>query len=181
MRAADRQAFAHQARGASSVLGLNEIERAALVVGPPTTPVAAAIEKRLKGIDTQAVRLRGLLDHSQHGTPFAALRVARTMDAMAQITTDGKSNASAEADLEMTLLEQQLVAMEHPAGARKARWPWVLIVFGVLVVVALGAHGYTAYATLDRIDTVSKIDSTNPLVRFQDIATNGPKVGSTIE
>jgi hypothetical protein len=100
---------------------------------------------------------------------------------VAQIITDGKATASAEADLEMTLLEQQLDAMEHPAGARKARWPWALIILGALVVVALGVHGYTAYATLDRIDTASKVDSANPLVRFQDIATNGPKVGSTIE
>jgi hypothetical protein len=100
---------------------------------------------------------------------------------MAQVTSDGKATAVAEADLEMTLLEQQLEAMERPVAANKPRWPWLLIVVGLLVVAGLIVHGYTAYSTLVRIDTNSRVESANPFARFQEVAINGPRVGSTIE
>jgi hypothetical protein len=82
---------------------------------------------------------------------------------------------------EVSLLEQQLEDMEHPRAARRMRLPWVLVVVGGLAMVALGIHGYTAYATISRIDTSARIDTANPLVMFQDIATNGPRIGATVE
>jgi hypothetical protein len=84
-------------------------------------------------------------------------------------------------DLELSLGQAQLDAMEQPAGERRSVWPWVLVAVGVLVIAGLGFHGYTAYATVARINVNSKIDTPNPVVLFQDVATNGPKLGATVE
>jgi hypothetical protein len=82
---------------------------------------------------------------------------------------------------EASLIEQQLEAMERPRADRAMRLPWVLVVVGVLAVVGLGIPGYTAYATIARINSSAKIDTANPFVMFQDIATNGPRIGATVE
>jgi hypothetical protein len=82
---------------------------------------------------------------------------------------------------EVSLFEQQLEAMERPRNARATRLPWVLVVVGVLTIVGLGIHGYSAYATIARINTPARIDTANPIVMFQDIATNGPRIGATVE
>jgi hypothetical protein len=79
------------------------------------------------------------------------------------------------------LLERQLDAMERPAGSRRSVWPWAFVVVGLLVVVGLAFHGFTAYSTVARVNVNSKIDTPNPVVLFQDVATNGPKVGATVE
>jgi hypothetical protein len=100
---------------------------------------------------------------------------------MALTRKDGRATEVAEAGLDVMLLEQQLEALERPPDAKKPSWPWLLVVVGALLIAGLSVHGYTAYATLVRIDTNSKVDSPNPFLRFQDIATNGPRVGSTIE
>src|SRR6266567_4006803 len=84
-------------------------------------------------------------------------------------------------DLELSLAQPELEAMERPAAGRRSVWPWALVVVGVLVVTGLGFHGYTAYATIARINVNSKIDTPNPVVLFQDVATNGPRLGSTVE
>ncbi|SRR6266851_928009 len=79
---------------------------------------------------------------------------------------------------DLALLEQ----MERPTVARPLRiLPWVLIAVGFVAIVGLGIHGYTAYATIARINDSSKIDTSNPVLLFQDVATNGPRVGSTVE
>jgi hypothetical protein len=62
-----------------------------------------------------------------------------------------------------------------------SRWPSLLVIGGLFVIVGLGVHGYTAYATIARINLSSKIETPNPLVLFQDVATNGPRVGGTVE
>jgi hypothetical protein len=79
---------------------------------------------------------------------------------------------------ELALLEQ----MERPAVAGPLRvLPWVLVVVGLVAILGLGIHGYTAYATIARVNDNSKIETANPLLLFQDVATNGPRVGSTVE
>jgi hypothetical protein len=79
---------------------------------------------------------------------------------------------------DLALLEQ----MERPELGRPLRvLPWLLIVVGILAIVALGIHGYSAYATIARVNDASKIDTANPALLFQDVATNGPRVGSTVE
>lgn len=76
------------------------------------------------------------------------------------------------------LLEQ----IERPPARGPLRvLPWLLIAVGFLVIVGLGIHGYTAYATIARINDTSKLDTSNPILLFQDVATNGPRVGSTVE
>src|SRR3979490_914192 len=95
---------------------------------------------------------------------------------MAQIVRDGES-----VDLELSLVQAELEAMERPLGGHRSVWPWVLVVVGLLVIAGLGFHGYTAYATVARINVNSKIDTPNPVLLFQDVATNGPRLGSTVE
>jgi hypothetical protein len=99
---------------------------------------------------------------------------------MAHIERDGEA-AVATADLELRLLEQQLEVMERQTVASRLRWPWVLVIVGLMAIVGLGAHGSTAYATVARINVNARIDTANPVLMFQDVATNGPKVGSTVE
>ena len=57
----------------------------------------------------------------------------------------------------------------------------LLIAVGFLAIVAMGIHGYTAYATIARINDTSRIETANAALLFQDVATNGPRVGSTVE
>jgi hypothetical protein len=57
----------------------------------------------------------------------------------------------------------------------------LLMVVGLAAIVGLGIHGSTPYTTVARIDMTSQIDTPNPILLFQDVATNGPRVGSTVE
>ena len=82
---------------------------------------------------------------------------------------------------DLALHEQQLELMERPAVGRLRVLSWLLVVVGLVAIVGLSIHGYTAYATIQRIDANSKIDTANPALLFQDVATNGPRVGSTVE
>ena len=88
---------------------------------------------------------------------------------------------AAPAELEVLLIEQQLEAMERSVTAENWRWPWLLVVAGLVVVVGLGMHAYTALGTIDRINTSSNLATPNALVLFQDLATNGPRVPPTVE
>jgi len=58
---------------------------------------------------------------------------------------------------------------------------WLLVVVGLVAIVGLGLHGYTAYATITRVNDNSRIDTANPAFLFQDVATNGARVGTTVE
>jgi hypothetical protein len=77
--------------------------------------------------------------------------------------------------------ERDLDALERPIGTTSRRWPWLLVVAGLVAIVGLGVHGYTAYATIAQLDASSKLATPNPLVMFQDLATNGSRVGSGVE
>jgi hypothetical protein len=102
---------------------------------------------------------------------------------MAQVGQHGETSAGT-ADLQLILLEQQIQAMERPpraAAHKQPVWPWLLVIAAVVAMALLGAHGYTAYATIARVDASSNIATANPGVMFQDVATNGPRVGSTVE
>jgi hypothetical protein len=101
------------------------------------------------------------------------------MGAMARVDRDG--DMALDAGHQAALLEQQLAAMERPRGATPARWPWLLVLAGVVAVAAFGFQAFTAYGTIARIDSLSKIATANPVVMFQDIATNGARVGATVE
>src|ERR1700738_505448 len=96
--------------------------------------------------------------------------------AVAQVRRDGDVAGG-----DLALIEQQLERMERPAGASFRVLPWLLVVIGLLAIVGLGIHGYTAYATITRINVNSKLETANPVLLFQDVATNGPRVGSTVE
>jgi hypothetical protein len=78
-------------------------------------------------------------------------------------------------------LEQQIEVLERPAGEKTPRWPWLLVLAGLLLMSALGVQAYSAYAAIAGIDRTAKIATPNPVVLFQDVATNGPRVGSTVE
>jgi hypothetical protein len=100
---------------------------------------------------------------------------------MAQVQRDGEASAST-VDLERSLLEQQLDAMERPAGrSHGAVLAWFLVIVGLLAIVSLGIHGYSAYTTVARINVTARIETLDPLLMFQDVATNGPRIGTTVE
>ena len=71
--------------------------------------------------------------------------------------------------------------MERAVAPRPPGWSWLLVGFGLLLVVALAAHAVGAYAAIDRIDQNANIPTGNVLALFQDLATNGPRVPSTID
>jgi hypothetical protein len=98
---------------------------------------------------------------------------------VAHARLDGDSGAAANFDL--ALVEQQLDRMERPPGAARSIWPWLLIVIGLVAIVGLGIHASMAYSTIDRINVNSKIATAHPALLFQDVATNGPRVASTVE
>jgi hypothetical protein len=74
---------------------------------------------------------------------------------------------------------EQLEMLERTPS--KPRWAWLLIVVGLLAVIGLGYHGYTAYAKIDTVNVRSRLDTPNPAALFQELATNGPRVGSSVE
>ena len=71
--------------------------------------------------------------------------------------------------------------MERPPRTSRAILPWLLVIVGLAAIVGLGIHASLAYATIDRINVNSKIATPDPASLFQDVATNGPRVGSTVE
>jgi hypothetical protein len=87
----------------------------------------------------------------------------------------------ATAEFDVVLIQRQLEAMERAVTAHKPRWPWLLVIVGVLIVLGLGAHALTAFATIDRINGSAKIVTPNAVVLFQDLATNGPRVPPNVE
>jgi hypothetical protein len=83
------------------------------------------------------------------------------------------------ASSERAALLEEIEALERLP--RKPMWAWWLVIVGLVALAGLAYHGYTAYATIAQIDVRSKIDTPNPVALFSDLATNGPRVGSTVE
>jgi hypothetical protein len=98
---------------------------------------------------------------------------------MTRVDRDGEVALDAPR-LERARLEQQLQEMERPPRG-ESRLAWLLIVLGLVTVVGLSAHAYSAYSTIARIDVTARIATANPLALFQDVATNGPRLGSTVD
>jgi len=78
-------------------------------------------------------------------------------------------------------IEQQLAAMERAVAPRPPGWSWILVGVGLLLVIGLSAHALSAYAAIDRINQNASIPTGNVVVLFQDLATNGPRVPSSID
>jgi len=102
------------------------------------------------------------------------------MTSMASVGQDDETRAGT-ADLQLLVLMRQIEAMERPQDARRPLWPGLQVIAALVAIVALCVHGYSAYATIALIDANAKIVTANPVVMFQDLATNGPRVGSTVE
>ena len=64
---------------------------------------------------------------------------------------------------------------------RPPRWSWILVGVGLLLAVGLSLHALSAYAAIDRIDRNSNISTPNVVVLFQDLATSGPRVPSSVD
>ncbi len=77
-------------------------------------------------------------------------------------------------------VDQQLASLER-SGSGNWRWAWLLVVAGFVLAVTTAVHGSTAYAAIARIDVNAKIATPNPIALFQEVATNGPRVGNTVE
>jgi hypothetical protein len=79
------------------------------------------------------------------------------------------------------VIERELEALERSVAPRPPGWAWIPVVLGLLAVVGLGAHAAVAYATIGSIDNNAKIATANPVLLFQDVATNGPRVPPGID
>jgi len=82
------------------------------------------------------------------------------------------------AQSELTAIEQQLALMERSVAPR---WAWLLVALGLGASVLLAAHASFAYATIDGINQSAKISTSNAILLFQDLATNGPRVTAAID
>jgi hypothetical protein len=91
---------------------------------------------------------------------------------------DGEATVT---NVQVALLEKQLKALERPPPDRQSFWPVLLVVVGLVAIVGLGLHGYTAFATINRINVNARLETGNPILVFQDIATNGPRVNPAID
>jgi hypothetical protein len=71
--------------------------------------------------------------------------------------------------------------MEQAVAPRPPGWSWVLVSVGLLLAVGLTVHSLGAYAAIDRINQNANIETGNVIVLFQDLATNGPRVPSSVD
>ncbi|HEY3060443.1 MAG TPA: hypothetical protein VGL99_15895 [Chloroflexota bacterium] len=60
-------------------------------------------------------------------------------------------------------------------------WAWLLILIGLALTGALTIHGSTAYAAIVAMDSVSKLDTPNPLFLFSDVTSTGIKVNNQVD
>jgi hypothetical protein len=93
----------------------------------------------------------------------------------------GGDGSVGTAELERSMIEAQLEKLEGSVAPRPPGWAWSLIVLGLVAVVGLGIHAYTAYTIIAQVNTISHLDTGNPLMLFQDLATNGPRVTAAID
>ena len=64
---------------------------------------------------------------------------------------------------------------------RPPGWAWILVVLGFVLAIGLTAHAATQYVAIDRVNQVSRIDTLNPVLLFQELATNGPRVSANVD
>ena len=79
------------------------------------------------------------------------------------------------------LVEQQLQSLERAVAPRPPGWAWILVGLGFVLAIGLAAHAATAYMSIDRINQISHIDTLNPVLLFQELATNGPRVSANVD
>jgi beta-lactamase regulating signal transducer with metallopeptidase domain len=84
-----------------------------------------------------------------------------------------------EAERERRALLAQLAKLERRPA--KPLWPWLLVFFGLVLLLAAGYHGYSAYRTMDTINARSNLTTPNPAALFQAVATNGPTLDNRVE
>ncbi len=82
---------------------------------------------------------------------------------------------------ELELIEQQLDSLERAVAPKPPAWAWLLVVVGFVLSIGLAAHAVPAFLTIDRINQIAHLDTPNPVLVFQDLATNGPRVTSAID
>ena len=70
--------------------------------------------------------------------------------------------------------------MERAVAPRPPAWAWLLVVVGLVAMLGLSVHAFAAYGAIDRINQDAKLDTGNPVLLFQDLATNGPRVSAAI-
>src|SRR5438067_6671367 len=93
----------------------------------------------------------------------------------------GAGTPSTTEAADVASIERQLELMERSVAPRPPGWTWILVGLGLLLVVGLGAHAATAYATIDRIDQISRLDTPNPVTLLEDLAVNGTRVSASID
>lgn len=71
--------------------------------------------------------------------------------------------------------------MERAVAPRPPGWTWILVVFGFVLLIGLAIHAATAYATIDRINQLSNLQTPNPVLLFQDLAVTGARVSANID
>ena len=71
--------------------------------------------------------------------------------------------------------------MERAVAPRPSGWAWILVVLGLLATTGLAAHAATAYTSIDRINQLSRLETSNPVLLLQDLAVNGARVPANID
>ena len=71
--------------------------------------------------------------------------------------------------------------MERAVAPRPPGWAWLLVGLGFVLAIGLAAHAATQYVAIDRINQASHIDTLNPVLLFQELATNGPRVSANVD
>jgi len=71
--------------------------------------------------------------------------------------------------------------MERAVAPRPPGWAWILVGVGLVLAIGLAGQAVTAYMTIDHVNQISRIDTLNPVLLFQELATNGPRVSANVD
>src|SRR5437016_6228571 len=82
--------------------------------------------------------------------------------------------------IEALPIEREIEALERAVAPRPPRWTWIIVVVGLVAAIGLGVHSVSAYTTIDRLNQDAKLESGNPVVLFQEVATNGARISPAI-
>jgi hypothetical protein len=95
---------------------------------------------------------------------------------MVNLRTDGDGRAGTAEHA-----EHELEALERSVSPRAPGWAWALVLVGLAAAIGLSVHAFAAYATVDRFNQNAKLVTSNVVLLFQDVATNGARVPPAIE